>query len=182
MSQIRTNSLVPAGGLSAGSSGGIVQIRQTLKTDTFSGYSSTYIDVTGLSVSITPVSASNKILVSVNLCGGVGAQFSATSNDDRQYAWKVIRDSTDFAIGDAAGARTRATQGAAGGSLAFPFNASVIDSPSTTSSVTYKVQVAVTNDSRTGAPFDINKFSFDDQSSTLYARWISSITAMEISG
>ena len=180
MSQIRTNSLVPAGGLSAGSSGGIVQIRQTLKTDTFSSYSATYIDVTGLSVSITPVSASNKILVLVNMYGGV----DQSSGSNRIFAWKVIRDSTDFAIGDSASLRRRAT----GGGITVGFDGEVyclsgsaIDSPSTTSSVTYKVQVAVTANGGTSDPFIVNKGVTDD-ATTAYARMVSSITVMEISG
>ena len=180
MSQLKVNSLIPAGGLSAGSSGGIVQIRQTLKTDTFSSYSATYIDVTGLSVSITPVSASNKILVSVNMYGGV----DQTEGSNRIFAWKVIRDSTDFAIGDSAGLRRRAT----GGGITYGFDGEVysltgsaIDSPATTSSITYKVQVAVTADGGLGDPFIVNKMVTDDATTT-YARMVSSITAMEISG
>ena len=63
----------------------------------------------------------------------------------------------------------------------FPVNASVIDSPSTTSSVTYKVQAAVTNSSGTSDAFVLNKFGVDDNV-TIYSRTVSSITVMEISG
>ena len=50
-------------------SGNIIQVVQSFKGDTFTTTSSTFVDVTGLSVSITPSSSSNKILVSVNICG-----------------------------------------------------------------------------------------------------------------
>ena len=36
MSQLKVNSIVPVGGLPSGSNGGIIQIRQVVKTDTFS--------------------------------------------------------------------------------------------------------------------------------------------------
>jgi hypothetical protein len=53
---------VPAARLPAGS---VLQVVSTVKTDTFTTVSSSYVDVTGLSVSITPTSATSKILVLV---------------------------------------------------------------------------------------------------------------------
>ena len=50
-----------SGVLSFAQGGRILQVLQTTKTDTFSTNSTTYLDVTGLSVSITPSSSSNKI-------------------------------------------------------------------------------------------------------------------------
>ena len=47
--------------------GSIVQVLQTQKTDTFTSSNSTWVDITGLSQSITMTSASNKVLVQVNL-------------------------------------------------------------------------------------------------------------------
>jgi len=43
--------------------GKVLQVVQTFKADSFSSSSTSFTDVTGLSVSITPSSASNKILV-----------------------------------------------------------------------------------------------------------------------
>jgi len=65
MSQVRTNSIVPVGGIPAGASGGgIIQIVQTIKSDSFSNSTKgSYVAVTGLSATITPRSTSNKILV-----------------------------------------------------------------------------------------------------------------------
>ena len=56
MSQLKVNSIVPAGGLPSGSNGGIIQVKQTLKTDAFSMNSNSFTDVTGMSVVITPSS------------------------------------------------------------------------------------------------------------------------------
>ena len=64
MSQIKVNSIVPAGGLPAGANGGIIQVVQTVKSDTFTHTGNTSVtDVTGLNVSITPSSNSNKVLL-----------------------------------------------------------------------------------------------------------------------
>ena len=46
MSQLKVNSIVPAGGLPSGSNGGIIQVKQTLKTDAFSMNSNSFTDVT----------------------------------------------------------------------------------------------------------------------------------------
>jgi hypothetical protein len=115
--------------------GSVLQVISTAKTDTFTAsLSGTYADITGMSVNITPTSASNKILVTVNL-GTVAA-----SNNS---AIQILRDSTPIAIGDAATSRTRATMadgnssGANGGPMSFAF----LDSPATTSATTYKVQI-----------------------------------------
>ena len=53
--------------------GNIIQVKQTVKTDTFSMTGTTYTAITGLTVSITPSSASNKLLITFNLYGGVSA-------------------------------------------------------------------------------------------------------------
>ena len=66
MSQLKVNSIVPAGGLLSGSNGGIIQVKQTIKKDVFTftqTVANGYTDLTGLSVTITPSSSSNKILV-----------------------------------------------------------------------------------------------------------------------
>jgi len=72
MSQVRTNSLVPVGGIPAGASGGgIIQCVYALKTDTQSfANNSSFNDISGLSVSITPRSSSNKVLVFFSVSAG----------------------------------------------------------------------------------------------------------------
>ena len=69
MSELRTNRIVPRDGLPAGASGGIIQVKSTTKTDTFSTTSSSYTDITGLSVSITPTRSDSKILIFVTVHG-----------------------------------------------------------------------------------------------------------------
>jgi len=55
---------VPASGMPTGS---VIQVQSTTKTNTFSTTSTSFTDVTGLSVSITPISTSSKILVIYSL-------------------------------------------------------------------------------------------------------------------
>ena len=55
------------GGLGLRSPGSVIQTLHTQKTDTFTSDASTWTDVTGLSQAITMTSASNKVLVQVNL-------------------------------------------------------------------------------------------------------------------
>jgi hypothetical protein len=159
-----------SGALSWANGGKILQVVQTTKTDTFSTNSTTYLDVTGLSVSITPSSSSNKILVQFGLaCTAVGGVFSAHA--------RILRDSTAVMVGDAAGSRTRATfmwEGA--GESNTPFGAQLLDTPATASSITYKVQMQVNNGSHTSY---VNR-SVTDTDATTFARTFSYITVMEV--
>ena len=66
MSQLKVNSIIPVSGVPTGGGGGIIQIKQTFKTDGTSqsgNSSSTYYDISGMSVTITPTSSSSKIIV-----------------------------------------------------------------------------------------------------------------------
>jgi len=132
MSQVRTNSIVPSGGIPAGANGGgIIQVASVNKTDQYyQTGTGTPTDVTGLSVSITPRSSSNKILV----LGHVN--FSATSAGGDSFA-RLMRGATSIG----AGADGYFAQVA--GQDYFAVHSRVIylvDSPGTTSSTTYKIQ------------------------------------------
>ncbi len=64
----KVNDSVPkASDLGLNVTGNVLQVVSTAKTDVFSSSSTSFTDVTGLSVAITPSSTSNKILVSVHL-------------------------------------------------------------------------------------------------------------------
>ena len=169
-----TGTITGAGG------GKVLQVVQTVKTDTFSSSSTSWIDVTGLSVSITPASTSNKVLIMIT------ANFSA--NEHIQA--KLVRNSTDLFIGDAAGSRTRASYntfgrigsgsdlGGTGYLGAVPMSVSYLDSPATTSSTTYKIQTIVAAGSYISY---VNKTALDTDAASL-GRLASSITAYEIAG
>ena len=174
MSQIRTDSLIPAAGLPAGSSGGVIQTRYALKSSTFSTSSASFTNITGLSVAIAPRSTSNKVLCIVTLyCGLDGS--------NKRYAWRLTRGGTAIAIADAAGSRTRASGGGttvgAGSGSTWAHTITFLDSPATTSSTTYQVQGAAID----GDNFIVNN-TVSDADAASYMRPASSISVMEVSG
>jgi len=183
MSELRTNKIYPRDGRPSGASGGgIIQVVSITKTDTESLTSdATPALIPGMVATITPQSASNKILVMVTLSALVGASYGG------QYA-VLRRGSTDIAVGDAAGSRNRASislqaplfYDSNGSNNYGPGQASInhLDSPGTTSAVTYGLYHADPNGSNA---LYINRSS-NDSDSNLYNEVTSSITLMEISG
>ena len=156
-----------------GSGQTVVQVVQTVKSDTFSTSSTSAVDVTGLSATITPLSTSNKILVQV-VIGAVSASSGVAS-----YTY-LLRGSTLIAAGD--GAYGVLNQQYAGGTADgsgyygnLPAMTTYLDSPATTSSVTYKIQLSVQNG---GYTTYLNRCAYD--TNPYGGRTISSITLMEI--
>jgi hypothetical protein len=129
---IDSSGLTMASGKSVTSDGlgKILQVVQDTKTDTFSTTSTSFVEVTGLSVSITPSSASSKILLISTFMGG-------TLDSDTAYiAYTLYRDATN--VGDATYGLISSRTNLDGFSLP-PFAISYLDSPSTTSAITYKM-------------------------------------------
>jgi len=106
---------VPASGMPTGS---VIQTLSVTKTDTFSSSSTSFIDITGFSVSITPISTSSKILIVGVLTASTGLQNTITG-----YA-QLVRNST--AIGN--GADGLATQNAADGNFTTQWAFNFLDS------------------------------------------------------
>ena len=107
--------------------GKILQVKQTTKSNTFETTSSSYIDIPDLSVSITPASTSNKILFisSVN--------FGANQTGQHNF-YQVMRDSTTISA-TAQSIRSSDT------AVVQSYSSIILDSPSSTSALTYKIQV-----------------------------------------
>lgn len=151
-------------------SGKILQVIQTTKTDTFSTTSATYTDITGMSVSITPSATTSRIMII--------AQISAHAHNTTG-PFTLLRGSTEIFRADAAGSRTRATTASAPDTAAVSLESSVVlyvDSPSTTSSTTYKIQTAAIDG---GGTVFINR-SQNDFDASNRPRGASSIIVMEI--
>ena len=151
--------------------GSVLQVVQTVKADTWSTTSNILADITGMSVSITPKSATNKILVIVQMTCGTG---------DARMNVNLYRNSTGVYVGDTAGSRQRVSamttytpnyQGSG-----MPIMISYLDSPATTSSITYKVMAS--SDTNGYATY-VNR-SGTDGDAAAYWRSTSSITVMEI--
>jgi hypothetical protein len=150
----------------------ILQVQSTTKLDTFTTSSTTFSDVTGLSVSITPSSTSSKILVtgSVNI-GGLGFTTNAP------YL-RLRRDSTDIALANTAGSRIRTYTGSGlDANLMVSSSVNFLDSPSTTSATTYKFQLA----SNSATLVSVNR-NGADADNAFTARGVSTITVMEVAG
>lgn len=156
----------------------LLQVVQTVKSDTFStstSGSNAFVSITGLSASITPSSTSNKILIQVELGGsGLGVVTTLCS-------FKVQRDSADIS-GMLGNARTNFFQATAATvravadfNSAFRLNMTYLDSPSSISSLTYQVLGQAE-----GSGFCINRTLNDAASTNFSATQISSITLMEI--
>jgi len=164
--------LAAVGGLSSPQTGSVLQVVQVVKTDAFSTTSTSFVDVTGMSASITPTSSSSKILVLFDIAIGA-ANGSSTIG-------KILRNSTDIYIGDTAGSRPRvAFQLDGGGGIQYTVLRTPIfylDSPATTSSTTYKLQIYNT----AGSAGTVNRVEQDRNTSSYDVRTASSITLMEI--
>jgi len=122
--------------LTTATAGTVLQVVSATKLDIFSTTSTSFTDVTGLSVSITPSSATNKIIVF--------ASVSLGSSSDDMLA-QLVRDSTGIGNGTGGSvsngfsmlATSEIANSAIAGSISF------LDSPNKTTSTTYKVQVLV---------------------------------------
>jgi hypothetical protein len=154
--------------------GKVLQVVSTSKTDTFSlSTGSTYTDITGLSVSITPSSASNKILIMYNVSVG--------SNGTSGFAYtKLLRGSTSIFVGDTAGSRISASNGGTSisSNVISKHCIQFLDSPATTSSTTYKIQAYAQVGT---AQIYVNR-TYTDTDNSGFTRDASSITVMEIAG
>jgi hypothetical protein len=150
--------------------GTVKQVVSTTLNTSFStsGTYNSWVDVTDLSVSITPTSASSKILVLFEIMG------VSTSN-----GWvRLVRGSTAISVGTTAGSRPAVSSGnltSGNGNIQLQDSGVFLDSPATTSATTYKMQL-ITD---TGT-FYINRTA-NDSDNVYSGRGVSSITVMEIS-
>ena len=164
-------------GTATGFGGGkIGQVVSVAKTDTFTSTSGTLTDITGMSAAITPSATSSKVLVLVNMYVGVTA-------DDRFAVFQLIRGSTAICLGDTSSSRTsgsaahvRVTATGSANELTTQ-TINFLDSPSSTSEETYKMQGLVQTD---GSPsFTVNR-SGADADDVHGFRLASTITLMEV--
>ena len=166
-----TNGVLVRGALPSGS---VLQVVSVTKTDTFSTTATAaYTDITGLAVNITPRSTSSKILIMAYV--NVGAQRSA-------HLRLAGGNSSNF-VGDAASNQVRSTYSTGKGQVNWDVGIAglattitLLDSPATTSQITYKVQMVVPE--LTGF---VNR-SGQDSNDTATGRPASSLTVMEVAG
>jgi len=140
--------------------GSVIQVVNGSTSTQITSTSTSYIDTT-LTASITPTSADNDILVFANQVG----IYDRSGNS--QIAFRLVKDGVEIIVFESlAGYDDGGNNIAVGG-----VSVSHLDSPSTTSSVTYKTQV---KDAGGGNQFRINTSNGQSTKST--------ITLMEIAG
>ena len=129
MSELRTNRIVPRDGLPSGSSGGVIQVRYGFTTSIVDSSSNSYAD-TGITATITPTRSDSKVLIMTSISG-------VQKNSSNTYLKaRLVRDSTEIALLDDGAGYTDAS----GYNIVGTVTTNCVDSPATTSSVTYKVQ------------------------------------------
>jgi len=157
-----TSGLTKTGGF-----GKILQVVQTVKTDTFSRNATAFADITGLSASITPNFNNSKILVDARLYLSAG-----TSGGTSTAKLNLVRGSTDIGqpSGSVAHEATAHTWSSAGYMSTTAIN--FLDSPATTSATTYKIQLGSDG---TAATLYVNRYYGADN-----YHGISTLTLMEV--
>ena len=165
---IKVNSV--GSGFEFGAGGKVLQVVTVTKTDTFSSTSTSHVDITDLSLSITPSSTSSKIqIIAMLSCG-------ATNTASCHFL--IDRGGSPIIRGDAASNRPRSTTSVQSNASGQPMSATIntIDSPATTSSTTYKIQMRNSG----GGTSYLNRCHNDNDSSTEAGRQASTFTLMEI--
>tara|TARA_Y100000813_G_C24008580_1_gene279325 strand:+ start:63 stop:656 length:594 start_codon:yes stop_codon:yes gene_type:complete len=154
--------------------GKILQVVQTVKKDKTTIQSTSLVDIAGMSVTITPSSASNKVLI----------RYCVSAFTNNQYwAMRLLRgsDSTIF-IGDQNASATSQTRGSFGSYMSSYVDGrsvtqELLDSPNTTSATTYKLQAHSPYSS--SYIIGINSSPTNDNY-TYMTNCVSTITAMEV--
>ena len=172
ITRLNNNSITSVTALPSGIDVG--KIGQVLSTHTnatgFYTNSSTLIDITGLSVAITPSATDSKILVM--------ASVTATSNTTTRCFIGLKRNSTAIGGGNPTGVQIPGVNSGheqEGDNALFNYHISFLDSPSSVAEQTYKV----TGCAEGSSTFRLN-ISYGDADANTVSRGASSITVMEI--
>ena len=172
-SQLRVDKILPVDGAPTNGGGGIVQVKSTTITDKIAiTTTDTFVDITGLSVTITPKFNTSKILI-----------FYDTQMSGTEIMFiRLMRGSTPIKIGDDGGGnRIQVTQGgfvqASNQDKLIGFGGTFLDSPATTSTTTYKLQARIYG---TSQYFKVNAPN-NDSNAAYTGRGASTITVMEVS-
>ena len=146
-----------------GSGQTVIQVVSATTNSIFSTTSASFVDITGLTVSITPQSSTSKFLVFANIAGG-----NASSN----VYLNLVRNGTNIAQSTGSTVNATAEFAFPGGYQITTIPINYLDSPSTTSTLTYKMQIACSS----GTTY-VNSRATDN-----YYGGVSTITVLEISG
>ena len=178
-SELRVDKIIPTNGVPTGGGGGVIQVVQKLFTTTVTSNVYAYTDVAGFTVDITPKFATSKILCFGHISGD-------GRKDYTRALYRILRTvsggsgvslgvGTDN-IGNRAPCIGTIYRGADEESPAT-FGYSVLDSPATTNSINYKVQISNGNNT---SYVHLNR-AYNWGNSYAHGAPASSLTLMEIS-
>jgi len=152
--------------------GAIISVSQTYYPGTFSTTSTSFTNVTGLALSVTPKTSTSQLLVFVNIYGS-----NSTSTATTLFC--LLRNGTSVGGGTAVSNNPSVI-----GMGSIPYNSQVyctsicyLDSPATTSTVTYQVQMSV----QSGYTGTVGYAPAAADNST-YGRYPATITVLEVAG
>lgn len=176
MSTLRVNEVTDLGGDVPEGVGRILQVVQAVKTDTFTTTSATFTNITGLTATITPTSTNSKILILAQ------TQAMGTEGSGQGFHIQLNGGNSSNFIGDASSSRVRTVFGSASFITNISFNLynvaiNYLDSPATTSAVTYAVQARRGD----GGTVFVNRTE-DDPDSGIGPRGASSIILLGVAG
>jgi hypothetical protein len=151
----------------------VLQVLSVTKTDSFTTTSTTYTDLTTLTLSITPSATTSKILIvySVQASGTAGSNMGGI---------QILRDATAIGNADAAGSRSVANTviPELGAAVVGQVANAYLDSPATTSATTYKLQIRTFGVAAT--TIYVNRTNTDTNTSA-WGRGTSTLTVYEVS-
>ena len=139
-SELRVDKIVPIDGVPADGAGGIIQMKQALKTDAFSTSSTSFTDITGLSVTLTPKFSTSKFLVTYHVTVGHTTQTQNTIQLVRQVSGSdTVINPVAYNQGTSIQYFGSSNAGWDRGVMAYQ----IIDSPGTTSAVNYRLRTYI---------------------------------------
>ena len=139
MSQLKVNSIIPVSGVPTGGGGGIVQVKSAFSTGKITTNSTSFQDIPGLDVTLTPTSSSSKFLILVNF----GVSHQTTSGTLHLGLARIVGGTTTYPSRSSASDNTTSYIHFGNEALygKWTHAAHFLDSPNTTSAVNYKYQV-----------------------------------------
>jgi len=155
--------------------GHVINVQSVNFTGDQNSSSGSFVDITNLSITMTPSSATSKFLLSCVIDAGGSQHFNFM---------RFVRNGTQIVQNDTIGNRTTGhfsfttTNNGSSNYVKLPIHSQVLDSPNTTSNVTYKVQFSSRSDMGTAY---INRSTRNQDASGGYDnRGISTFTVLEI--
>ena len=129
-SELRVDKIVPTDGVPTGGGGGIIQVKQSLYNSYITKNNSSFEAVSGFTVVMTPKFNTSKILITLNLLLEIRSASIV--------AIELTRGGSSIFTNEGG---LRANESANGGYITFSY----LDSPASTSALTYGVQTRSSN-------------------------------------